>query len=319
MAVTACIRLSYAKKTHPVNFPSSNIQEQLVLAALSAIWKKWSERGNRFDFPTGILNFETLTKRIITITIALAMALHAFAQSAPRPQLPETVAYSQRAKWGPLPAQGRSLNFVPSFFIYPDTKLDEQGARALVESLGMQGVLDEHHGSVFVVNPAGEKYADSDYEAFGALQSLMDRQRKGDRAGQRRDIRQHRHRAEGGRLHLGHHDLRRQAGKGDQGRLPRRAGICRRQERQEGGGGIRGDQRRAKGGRAAAPSGDGARYGIESTLYKLFEKYPQLNPSRVYAEGLSAGSMTATAQQMWDFFKLYSRDPETKELIYHGR
>lgn len=29
--------------------------------------------------------------------------------------------------------------------------------------------------------------------------------------------------------------------------------------------------------------------------------------------------MTATAQQMWDFFKLYSRDPETKELIYHGR
>lgn len=134
--------------------------------------EKMVRAGNRFDFPTGILNFETLLKRIITITIALAMALHAFAQSAPRPQLPETVAYSQRAKWGPLPAQGRSFNFVPSFFIYPDTKLDEQGARALVESLGMQGVLDEHHGSVFMVNPAGEKYADSDYEAFEALYNL---------------------------------------------------------------------------------------------------------------------------------------------------
>ena len=34
--------------------------------------------------------------------------------------------------------------------------------------------------------------------------------------------------------------------------------------------------------------------GIESTLYTLFAKYPQLDPSRVYAEGLSAGSMTST-------------------------
>jgi len=35
--------------------------------------------------------------------------------------------------------------------------------------------------------------------------------------------------------------------------------------------------------------------GVESTLYMLFAKYPQLDPSRVYAEGLSAGSMTASA------------------------
>ena len=35
--------------------------------------------------------------------------------------------------------------------------------------------------------------------------------------------------------------------------------------------------------------------GVESVLYQLFAKYPQLDPSRVYAEGLSAGSMTATA------------------------
>lgn len=34
--------------------------------------------------------------------------------------------------------------------------------------------------------------------------------------------------------------------------------------------------------------------GIESVLYMLFEKYPQLDPSRVYCEGLSAGSMTST-------------------------
>ena len=35
--------------------------------------------------------------------------------------------------------------------------------------------------------------------------------------------------------------------------------------------------------------------GIESVLFQLFAKYPQLDPSRVYAEGLSAGSITATA------------------------
>ena len=35
--------------------------------------------------------------------------------------------------------------------------------------------------------------------------------------------------------------------------------------------------------------------GIETVLYQLFAKYPQLDPSRVYAEGLSAGSITATA------------------------
>jgi poly(3-hydroxybutyrate) depolymerase len=35
--------------------------------------------------------------------------------------------------------------------------------------------------------------------------------------------------------------------------------------------------------------------GIESVLAILLEKYPQLDPSRIYAHGLSAGSMTATA------------------------
>ena len=35
--------------------------------------------------------------------------------------------------------------------------------------------------------------------------------------------------------------------------------------------------------------------GIETVLYQLLAKYPQLDPSRVYAEGLSAGSITATA------------------------
>lgn len=35
--------------------------------------------------------------------------------------------------------------------------------------------------------------------------------------------------------------------------------------------------------------------GIESTIYELLDKYPQIDPSRIYAEGLSAGSMTSNA------------------------
>ncbi|MDO4512368.1 MAG: PHB depolymerase family esterase [Bacteroidales bacterium] len=35
--------------------------------------------------------------------------------------------------------------------------------------------------------------------------------------------------------------------------------------------------------------------GIEHTIRLLLKKYPQLDPSRIYAEGLSAGSMTASA------------------------
>ena len=35
--------------------------------------------------------------------------------------------------------------------------------------------------------------------------------------------------------------------------------------------------------------------GIESVIYQLLDKYPQLDPSRIYAEGLSAGSITSTA------------------------
>jgi poly(3-hydroxybutyrate) depolymerase len=35
--------------------------------------------------------------------------------------------------------------------------------------------------------------------------------------------------------------------------------------------------------------------GVETVIYQLLAKYPQLDPARVYAEGLSAGSMTATA------------------------
>ena len=36
-------------------------------------------------------------------------------------------------------------------------------------------------------------------------------------------------------------------------------------------------------------------HGIEAVVLELLKKYPQLDPSRIYAEGLSAGGFTATA------------------------
>ena len=122
-------------------------------------------------------------RRILSILATLAIAVTSFAQGTPpaqrgerpqpgqtpffaAPQLPEAVVHSVRAGWGARSAQGRSSNNAPTFFIYPDTKLDEAGAKALVEQLGVQGVMDEHHGSLYVINPVGSKYAESDYDTF---------------------------------------------------------------------------------------------------------------------------------------------------------
>lgn len=85
-------------------------------------------------------------------------------------QLPENVVYSERTAYGVEGAQGRSYNFAPTFFIYPDQALDESGAKALVKELGMADILKEHHGSVFVVNPTGKKYDQkTDFDAFVKL------------------------------------------------------------------------------------------------------------------------------------------------------
>lgn len=67
---------------------------------------------------------------------------------------------------GDTKPQGRSFNNAPTFFIYPDTKLDKDGAQALVENLDMQKVLDENFGTVIVISPVGEKYADADFDCF---------------------------------------------------------------------------------------------------------------------------------------------------------
>lgn len=95
---------------------------------------------------------------------------------------PEYVIHVQRATspfvfGGDTQPQGRSFNNAPTFFVYPDVKLDKAGAEALAASLNLQDVLDNNFATLYVLNPVGEKYdAEADFEAF---KNMFDRARSG--------------------------------------------------------------------------------------------------------------------------------------------
>ena len=117
-------------------------------------------------------------KRFILTAAAMLATFFAMAQGQrpPQPQMPENVAYVEyNMKMGEV--EGRSYNHAPTFFIYPDTKLDEAGAKALVEEFDMKDVLTANHTTVFVINPMGDKYDNAkDFEGFKAV---FDRARSG--------------------------------------------------------------------------------------------------------------------------------------------
>ena len=103
------------------------------------------------------------------LTLLLATVLSA------QPQLPEQVACMRRGTitvsyGGPTRAEGRSYNFTPVFFVYPDGNLDKDGAEQLLDDLAIQPLLDANYGTAVVVNPTGEKYdATEDFEVFVSL------------------------------------------------------------------------------------------------------------------------------------------------------
>lgn len=114
-------------------------------------------------------------KRIALIVLAAALlGTAAIAQPGGRMPDPENVVLTQRAAGqqvygGPTNPQGRSYNFTPTFYIYPDTKLDKAGAEKLLADMNIQPVLDANYGVAIVLNPMGAKYdADKDFEAFVA-------------------------------------------------------------------------------------------------------------------------------------------------------
>ena len=105
-------------------------------------------------------------KRSILFIAAMFLSLAAMAQGQNQPPMPSNVAYNTRS-YNAAQDMGRSHNNSPTFFIYPDARVDEAGAKALVEQLGMQAVVEANHASVYVLNPVGEKYdVKADFDAF---------------------------------------------------------------------------------------------------------------------------------------------------------
>lgn len=105
-------------------------------------------------------------KRSILFIAALFLFLTAMAQGQNQPPMPSNVVYNARS-YNAAQDVGRSHNNSPTFFIYPDARVDEAGAKTLIEQLGMQAVVEANHASVYVLNPVGEKYdVKADFDAF---------------------------------------------------------------------------------------------------------------------------------------------------------
>ena len=125
-------------------------------------------------------------KRILLTLAALGLALVAAAQPGgrevgqnvpgagrrfiPDPD-PVNVVLNRRAAMpfgaGATNFDGRSFNNAPTFFVYPDTPVDQGAAEKLVDALGLQPILENNFGSVVVINPVGAKYdAAADFDCF---------------------------------------------------------------------------------------------------------------------------------------------------------
>ena len=106
-------------------------------------------------------------KKSLLLLVAVASVVVAFAQGqmGQNPN-PEYVAFAKRW-YNSAQDVGRSHNNAPTFFVYPDSKVDEAGAQALLEELGMLATAEANQSAVYVLNPVGEKYdAKADFDAF---------------------------------------------------------------------------------------------------------------------------------------------------------
>ena len=114
-------------------------------------------------------------KKLVLTILAVLAAVIATAQPGGGNSIPENVILVQRGRLtlvygGPTRAEGRSYNFTPVFFIYPDGKVDKAGAEQLLSDLDIQLVLDDNYGMAVVINPCGEKYdAAADFDVFVQL------------------------------------------------------------------------------------------------------------------------------------------------------
>ena len=115
-------------------------------------------------------------KRFLTLIALCLLSGVCLAQPGFEPL--EQVILTQRASFtiqygGPTRAEGRSYNFTSAFFIYPDARLDKEGAEKLLADLDIQPLLDANYGTAMVINPTGDKYTEADFEVFEKLFNMF--------------------------------------------------------------------------------------------------------------------------------------------------
>ena len=114
-------------------------------------------------------------KRLVLVATLLFLSLGDFAQPMRRPQGPlnefSAIEGTTALQYNmPMERNIESrAGFGPSFFIFPDRKLDEKSALDLAKELKIIEIAVEFGGQICVVNPAGAKWQASDVKAFRDL------------------------------------------------------------------------------------------------------------------------------------------------------
>jgi len=83
----------------------------------------------------------------------------------------QTFMYQEQNRMNP---EGHMSGFSPTFLIYPNQRVDEAGALALIQDLGIDQLIPTQATGVGVVNPLGDKYDNRlDLEAYKTLIDSM--------------------------------------------------------------------------------------------------------------------------------------------------
>lgn len=112
--------------------------------------------------------------QVITILLAL-LCMGAYAQSSQKSQGPlnefSTMEGASALRYNLVRERNieSRAGYGPSFYIFPDQKMDEKSALVLAKELKLPEILTEFGGRICVINPIGEKWQASDLQTFRDL------------------------------------------------------------------------------------------------------------------------------------------------------
>ena len=110
-------------------------------------------------------------KRRASIALLALFCMGAFAQSTSENNKFTAIEGTSALKYNYIREKNLEARYGygPSFYLFPDQKLDEKLALDLARELGMPEIVDKFGGRICVINPAGEKWQASDVETFREL------------------------------------------------------------------------------------------------------------------------------------------------------